>query len=106
MMLDRAVMRHGVHRGVSLAAVVMRHRGVHGVLHSVHRAPIVADMNAGPVGDAAVMVYVVMGAMSSTADSAAATTSRKTVTHASKVRRARAAWREASSLSAGGCRGG
>jgi hypothetical protein len=78
--LDAVVMRHGVDRGVAFTAMMVRHTRVDRALHSVMRSAAVPDGCRGPVGHAAVMVYVMMQAVSSTAHIAAAATSRKTVT--------------------------
>jgi hypothetical protein len=70
--LDAVMPADRVHDGMTLAAVVMSHRGMGRVLHRMHRAPVDAVVHAGPVGHRAVMRNVMMAAVSSTAHSAAA----------------------------------
>jgi hypothetical protein len=97
-----AVVAGRVHDGMTLAAVVMGHAVMQGVLDRLVRHAAVADVHAGLVGHAAVMLHVVMQAAAVMTGNAAAVVSGETVVrHTSK-----ATARGCSSLSIAGGSGG
>ena len=72
MVLDAVMPADRVHHGVAFTAVVMSHRVVQGVLDRTVRTATVADVNAGPMRHAAVMLHVVMRAAAVMTGNAAA----------------------------------